>query len=237
MTDNKEFIKKKYEKKVIYPYFLECAGYTMDEYWIQMFENMSKGKFPKNIHYSKYNNIIQIKIGNDKDVYRITENVSYDFQSIKELFQKKLHLQSNKDKDDIKTNMEKIRNEISSSYDVDWKNLKKKTVKDAIIRAYIISLEDEYKLNKDELKQLIQTIQLGSSFGWINDNTIIYQDKSIVDISNLHFDHEKRKFYIKKPHHIIKRTIEIKTNKLIDKWDKMIECPKNRYKYFKEVDD
>lgn len=35
------------DKKIIYPIFTECAQFTIDPYWQQVFEECSKGHFPR----------------------------------------------------------------------------------------------------------------------------------------------------------------------------------------------
>lgn len=231
-TKQTKFIKKKYEKKILYPYFIECSNYTLDDYWKQIFVDLAKCKNPKHVYYNDKNKLVIIKIVNDVKIqYELKGNPNEDFIELKKHFQSYLHLRSSTDKQDIRSKMKDIRDKIDDSYDVEWKGIRKKNVKEAILRSYLLQLKEKHKLSNIELKQLIKTINIGFCFSWINDNTIVYIDKQIEDITNLIFDEKKRMFYINKPNTIIKRTVEIKTNKISDFWKKSLKNPKNRYVY------
>lgn len=225
-----KFTEKRNEKKVIHEHFEKCSQFTLDQYWKQVFKDCARGKFPKNTMYNINNSMFHIK-GKKEEIYILTEDPKLDFQELKRLFSDELNMRSEQDKKHILDKMIGIRKQIEDSYQGDWKQLRKKNVKDAILRDYILIMEYKYNLNEAELQQLWKTITLGVSYNWINDKTIIYNDRSIDEITNLKFNEITREFLIEKPNNTIKRSIDIRCSKLSSFWEKISENPRNRYVY------
>jgi hypothetical protein len=225
-----KFAEKRAEKKVVYEHFEKCSQFTLDQFWRQVFQDCARGKFPKNTMYNVNNNIFHIK-GKKEEIYTLTDDPKIDFQELKRLFSDELNMRSEQDKQQVKDKMIIIRQQIEDSFQGDWKQIRKKNVKDAILRDYILMMEEKYNLNETELQQLWKTITLGVSFNWINDKTILYNDRSIDEITNLQFDQDTRQFLIEKPNISIKRTIDIRFSKLSSFWEKITENPRNRYVY------
>ena len=227
---NQFFIDAKIDKKIVYPIFKECTKYTLDPFWIQIFNDFSHGKFLKQTLYLPQNNVFQIKL---KETYSIqlTNVPQDDFLKLKKSLQEKLNIRSKQDKQQIRDNMETIRNTIENLYAGEWKQIRKKNIREAILRTYIMSLQDKYSLTKDELNDLFKMISVAISFNWITPNHIEFNDKQIHSISNLKFNENERKFYIDKIKNPIKREVEVRTNTLYNLWCKCLDVPKNRYNY------
>jgi len=229
--NKKTFINNKYEKKVTYANFHECSEYTLDPYWKQIFKDCGYGKFPKNTQYIDVIKTFQIKNGNETIKYKLTNDSKEDMLNIKNLLYQHLNMRSKEDRKQIKENIEEIKQQIEGSYSGEWKKIRKKNIKEAILRTYIIELQDKWDLTKEELNELFKIISLGIVFNWITDKDIVFNDKHIDGIKNLEFNKTERKFIIHKDNNEYKRVIDIKKNKLITLWDKSLDSPKNRYVY------
>lgn len=226
-----KFGEKRSEKRIVHEHFEECSQYTLDPFWKQVFQDCARGRFPKNTMYNVNNNIFHIKGSKKEQVYILTNIPETDFQELKKLFIEELNMRSEQDKKQVKDKMLYIRKQIEDSFHGDWKQIRKKNIKDAILRDYIITLEEKYMLNEDELQQLWKVVSLGVAFNWINDKTIEYSERSIDKITNLYFNEDMRLFWLDKPSVPVKRKVDTRNVKLSSYWEKIVETPRNRYVY------
>lgn len=175
-----------------FPIFTSYIELTSDPYWKKVFENCSKGRFPRKSGYDQNKNAIWFR---DKDVhwYTLTENIEQDFEILKQNFQKYLKLKSQKDFKENRDQFNKLKLELDQSYIETWKDIKKKNIKDSLIRGYILKLQEEYELTTRETINLLKLIRQGILFGWINPNHIEYskESRNIEDIKNLEYKDEK----------------------------------------------
>lgn len=213
--------------------FSECAQLTLDPYWKQLFEDCARGKFPRGsgISLDKCNVYFRNKGNGDRSYssYRIPDNPEKAFKDLKQLFQDHLGFRSNKDRQDTRTEIDDMCKELQESFSGDWNKIKRKKVKDPIVRRYILELKDSYILDDEETAQLAQLIKLGFLFNWIGNDQVLYEDQRILDISSLHFDERERIFSLDEPRVNSKREYKPKSMRLSTLWNKYIENPQNRY--------
>lgn len=217
-------------KKKIYPIFLNCGELTLDIYWEKIFEDCSKGKFPKGCSINSNGTTLYIKNKSGALItYNLHDNIEKVFLDVKEIFQSELNIKSNRDKLELEENFEDIRKELQEVYTGSWQRIKRKKIKDPIIRKYILDLKVKYDLTVKETNEVSQIIKLGFLFNWIDNNDVVYEDQEIKDITILHFDEEERLFSLDEPNIILKREYKPKINKISLIWDKQMVKPKNRY--------
>lgn len=223
------------DKKIIHPIFMECSELTLDPYWKQIFEECAKGKFPTGSSIDNTGSTIYIKTqktkGNSRSflTYKLSDNVETIFVDLKEMFQKHLLHKSKQDRLLIAEEIQDICRDLREVYNGDWKDIRKKNIKEPIIRRFILSLQEKYSLSIRETEDLTNTLDLGFSFNWIPNDAVVYKDQEIKEITILHFCEKTRTFQLEETEKAIKREYKPKVHKLSDLWDKHLKKPKNTY--------
>lgn len=222
--------------KIVYPLFQECAQYTLDAFWQQVFQDCARGKFPKGCSPDQQGEtlIIRSKNGTNKAVinYKLSESENSPekiFKDLKILFQDHLNIKSMIDREEIRAELDEICKSLQESFSGNWQQIKRKKIKDPIIRRYILDLKERHQLNDRETAEVAQLIKLGFLFNWISNENVIYQDQQIVDIETLQFNEEDRTFHLEEQITTCTREYKPKLFKLANLWEKFLEQPKNRY--------
>lgn len=216
------------EKKIQHPIFAECMQYTLDPYWRQLFDDCSKGKFPRGCGIDAEGKIIYFRNrtsnnNNNYISYKLKKNPEDTFKDIKNLFQQELNYKSKKDRQDIRDNLNDICKELQESFTGDWQSIKRKKIRDPIIRKYILELKEKYNLSDKSTTNVAQMIKIGFLFNWIPNDQVVYEDQEIVDIKTLHYDEEEGVFTLDEPKTIHKREYKPKLIKLSKCWEKHLE--------------
>jgi hypothetical protein len=68
-----------------------------------------------------------------------------------------------------------------------WKEIKKKYIKNFLLEAFVMEKQKEYALTLTQTNQLLATIHLGITFKHISIQDIVYNDGKIQSINHLHF--------------------------------------------------
>jgi len=220
-------------KKILYPILNEASEYTLDPYWKQVFQDCSRGKFPRGCSIDNVGETIYFKkmIGNVQQMvsYKLNKTSEQIFKDLKKMFQEILILKSNRDKQKIKEEFDDICRDLQETFTGGWQNIKRKKVKDPIVRKFILELKEIYELDDKQTSELAQLLKLGFLFNWIDNDDVIYEDQKIVGIKTLHFDPDEKSFQLEEPGFFLKREYKPKVNKLSVLWEKHLEQPKNRY--------
>lgn len=201
-----------------FPIFMECVDYTVDPYWIQVFEDCAKGKFPRGSGIDKTGKTVHFKIKNEIIWFSLPEEPSEIFIKLKEKFQDILRLKSNIDRDKTRDEMNLLKKNIEENYSKTWKNIKKKSIKCSLIREYTLSLKEKYELSEEQTIKLYNLINLGFIFNCITLDHVIYEDKKITDITSLIY--ENNEFTFDSEIKFSKRKFVPKSIKLSSFWNK-----------------
>ncbi len=223
-------------KKILYPYLSQCAQQTDDPYWQHVFEDCARGRFPRGSGIDTTSEI-DIYVKNTKvcEWYKLSQNCEKDFLELKSLFQSILHLGSTTDRKEIKDEIDTLKKKIDLNYNGDWKDIRKKNIRENIIKSYILKLKKIYNLNHQETAQLLKTLNLGFLFNWIDNDNVVYENKHVTNIKNLSFDDENRLFEIddvypsSETEIIDNREYKPKISKLSAIWKKTNSVPRNCY--------
>lgn len=179
---------------VIYPIFKQAIKYAEgDLFWIKILEDASEGVFPKMHRYKdgilscKKKNKFFTKEINQEDPVECLQNVQ-DFMKDNGFYS---------DRDNA-LKLEKINNlrEEESKKDLQWNKIRSKKIKKVLISNYIFHLQNRYLLSNIEQSDLINKIRLATSSGLINNNTVIMENKQIINITVLCYDAKDRDFFI-----------------------------------------
>jgi len=221
------------DKKIVYPIFVECAQFTLDPYWQQVFEECAKGHFPRGSGIDTEGKVIYFRnrTSNNRNYvsYKLKENPKQIFKDLKQLFQEQLNFKSNRDREKIRAELDNICKDLQETYTGCWQKIKRKKIRDPIIRRYILDLKEQYSLDNKETAEVAQIIKLGFLFNWIPNNQVVYEDQRILGIKTLHFDEEDRSFELDEPNTQYKREYKPKLQKLSSLWAKHLKQPKNSY--------
>jgi len=220
-------------KKVLHPILYECSELTFDPYWKQVFEECAYGKFPRGSGIDSTGNVLYFKKkgGNTRNYisYRLKKDVELVFLDLKNMFHEHLSLKSTQDRQDLRSELDELCKDLQESFTGTWPNIKRKKIKDPIIRKYILDLKDLYSLTNKETAEVAEIIKLGFLFNWIPNENVIYKDRQILDIKNLKFDEEERTFDLEEPDIDYKREYKPKLMKLSTLWKKHLLISKNSY--------
>lgn len=161
--------------------------------------------------------------------YTLSDEPEQIFKDLKKFFQNELNLRSKQDRSNIRAEIDDICKNLQETYNGSWQKIKRKKLRDPIIRKYILDLKHMYDLTDKEATEVAQIIKLGFLFNWISNDQVIYNDQHISDITSLHFDPKKRHFKLDEPDVLYKREYKPKIQKLSTLWSKHLKAPKNRY--------
>jgi len=219
------------EKKVLFPIFAECAEFTLDPFWTQVFDECSKGKFPKGCSIDQNTgHTIYFKTKTDTVSYNMRDkDPEHVFSDLKQYFQVYLKLKSEIDNKETQEELDGICRDLQEVFTSSWQNIRRKKIKDPIIRSYILDLKERYNLTDKETCQLAKLIKLGFLFNWIENDDVVYENQQIIDITTLSFDSEERVFTLEEPDIKHKREYKPKCTKLSRLWIKHLENPLNTY--------
>lgn len=168
-----------------HPFFIECSKLTTDPYWIKIFENCAKGRFPRKSGYDVDNASIWFRDNKNVRWYRLTNDVNSDFEELQNHFKEFLKLKSKVDRTENRDQFNLLKKELEKSYTGDWKDIKKKNIQDGLVRQYILKSQKEYSLTEFETIELSKKIRQAFLFGWITSDNIEYSDREIQNITNL----------------------------------------------------
>lgn len=206
-------------KELIYPCFLTCLEYIEDDYWKNIFEDLSFGITPQGTYISK--NYLISNIKTKEFVYKINADLDAEtlFMDVYTLLSDKLGLKSLNEIEEYKNNME-----LETTYN-SWNSIKKKSIKDSIIMNYVNTKSEQFNFTTQTSKRLLNTINLGIMLKFINTKHITYENGMINEIEG--FVYRENEFNFNKNLETTTSSNIIEYNKikisLVDIWFKMID--------------
>lgn len=205
-------------RELVYPCFLTCLEYTEDDYWKNIFEDLSFGITPQGTYITK--NYLISNVKTREFVYKINPENDSEllFWDIYTLFSEKLGLKSLNE-------VEEFKNSIDSSEMIfnSWNSIKKKSIRDSIIMNYVNTKAEQYNFTNKKTREFLNTINLGLMLKLINTKNIHYDNGVIYDIHGISFS--ENNFILNRTNDYTANTIEYFKTKitLVDIWIKMIE--------------
>jgi hypothetical protein len=214
--------KKQVSKKIIFPIFEKASELINDDYWKQILQDASHGKFPKNSGIDPKTGGIFVKKGKQTLWLELPLDPEKALEAFKKFLSENLNLRSKKDQKSIRKEIDKQRKELLENLDCsNWKDIRKKAIKDSIIRDFVINLKRKYELTDKEAYDLYNLIKLGILFNWIDSSNITYRDRKIKTINVLYFNKKTRHFFIDHDYTIcVKREWDLSPRKLSEYWNK-----------------
>ena len=184
---------------ILYPIFSECKRYTTDDFWKNLFDDLSIGKCPKSIYIS--NDIIYSSNKKKGFSYIIpTDNTKTPkevFTELRELLINNTSICSSLDvskkKEEIrKKQEEEILDDISD--ETTWSEIRKKNTREIFIIKFVIRMKKKYKLDWCSARHLYSLIQLGFIYKTQTSKDVNFENKRIENIDGIVYDEEQKIF-------------------------------------------
>jgi hypothetical protein len=215
---NEEYIMT-LKNEIIYPVMLECCKYAKENFWINIFEDLSYGKTPYGIYI--YKDFLCCNYKSKEFNYKIEVNkdpkILYD--EIYYLLFVKFKLLSEDAKIKIKIDFDNLENNLIKSRK-NWNSIRKKNIKDLLIEMYVLDMKKKFNLTIKQAKYLLSIIFTGLIFKSITAKDINYVDGKIINIDGIEFDDKniylKRDIYNSKNN--ISPNIIFERKNMFDNW-------------------
>lgn len=148
------------QKDIIYPIFYECSKQFKDEFWIKLFDDLSRGKCPKGVMI--YNGVLSSTYKRNGFSYSFADITDPNkiVEEIPELLKKSVCIYSNKDIINKESDLTDANNEYMTVKNEDnWKKIKVKKMKENLITNYCLEMKQKHKLSFNHAKNLYTTIK------------------------------------------------------------------------------
>lgn len=178
---------------VAYPILLECSKFFIDEFWKNLFEEMSCGKCPKSFYIS--NNTIYSSNKRKYFSYIIPKDrpASLVSQEIKELLVTNTSLCSIQDTQQRQDHLiQKFENNITD--ETTWSSIRKKNIRELFIVKYVIRMKELYNLNWENTRHLYTIIQLAFIFKTQSSKDVVFKNQRIESINGIVYNENKGHF-------------------------------------------
>ncbi len=178
---------------VAYPILLECSKYFTDEFWKNLFEEMSYGKCPKAFYIS--NNTIYSSNKRKYFSYIIPKDkhASIIALEIKDLLVANTSICSVQDTNEKQRNLlEKSENSITD--ETTWSSIRKKNIRELFIIKFVIRMKEQYKLDWSMTRHLYSLIQLSFMFKTQSSKDVVFKNCRIESINGIVYNEKKGHF-------------------------------------------
>jgi hypothetical protein len=222
---------------ILYPVFVKCTQYTTDEFWKNLFDNLSVGKCPKSIYIS--NGTIYSSNKRKGFSYIIpTSNVSglndpqNIFIELRELLIRNTSICSSIDVSIKKKEIrEKQEDDITDT--TTWSEIRKKNLREIFIIKFIVRMKKKYKFDWNKSRDLYIMIQIGFIYKTQTSKDVNFTNKRIDSIDGITYDEEKNMFvneYIKNELPKEKDELDGNDNYLYYYWDRYVSTATKKYR-------
>ena len=179
---------------VIYPIFTACEQFTIDDYWIGIFQNCAKGRFPKGLRYITSANTLVVRPVNSPSTrtrlarYDLPKDPKRSFDVMMNIFRTQLLLRST---DDIRSYKQSLLEHTESDPVPEpktWKDVVPKSKKEQLLIEYVSNLGNDHDMTPEETKAAYNVISAGISFKNILPKNIQIMTGKISEIDCIEVD-------------------------------------------------
>lgn len=219
---------KKRIRDVIYPEIKQCEDYITDVFWKKLFDDMSRGKCPKNIVI--FNNTVSSVYKRNGFIYdfrnKDPETIAKDLVEILKtngcIYSLSDLKKEQKDSNDNNNNIK---------YD-SWKQIKTRKIRQQYIHNFVLKQSQKYKLNDSSSKNLINMINLAlNEFKTHKSDDVEFKNNEITNIKDIYYDN-KFKCFVNCREFEDKEDIKRNINPLKKGWESFII---KSYREFKQI--
>lgn len=167
-------------KEIIYPHFLHCCQETEDHYWKYIFEDLSYGRAPYGVYFTK--GFMCCGFKGKEFSYRVDPHIPVPqlFKEVKTILNCKLGIQSSSDILSSREKFEKTSERLALHECNNWALLKKKEVRGLLLENFIISQNKNF--NRIKQKKLLSSLMLAIQLKIINNEDISIYHGRVTEI-------------------------------------------------------
>ena len=167
-------------KEIIYPHFLHCCQETEDHYWKYIFEDLSYGRAPYGVYFTK--GFMCCGFKGKEFSYRVDPHIPVPqlFKEVKTILNVKLGIKSSSDILSSREKFEKTSERLALHECNDWTLLKKKEVRGLLLENFIISQNKNF--NRIKQKRLLSSLMLAIQLKIINNEDISIYHGRVTEI-------------------------------------------------------
>ncbi len=167
-------------KEIIYPHFLHCCQETDDHYWKYIFEDLSYGRAPYGVYFTK--GFMCCGFKGKEFSYRVDPHIPVPqlFKEVKTILNVKLGIKSSSDILSSREKFEKTSERLALHECNDWTLLKKKEVRGLLLENFIISQNKNF--NRIKQKRLLSSLMLAIQLKIINNEDISIYHGRVTEI-------------------------------------------------------
>lgn len=205
--------------EIVYPVFLKCCNLCENNFWRNIFIDLSKSLTPYGTYISKDYFCCSYK--NKEFSYKIDESLEPEviFNDVTSLLKNKLKLRSLNEKIH---QLENLRNNNKNDK-LNWNSIRKKSSRKLLIEKFIIEKSKQYNLKLKQQKNLLNLIYYFILIKSINYKDIIFEGKKIVEIPGIKFSNKTIEIeeHLKKIF-VSENSNKIQNNIMKSNWDKYL---------------
>jgi hypothetical protein len=174
------------KREIVYPIFLKAMTFSDDIFWKEIFEELAYGIAPYGTYINK--GVLCCNQQNSKDfVYRfLDKDPKKIYEDITKLL-KKNNLMSKNDRKIILSDFNEAEKKLQEIKNIEWANIKKKSLKDTLFQNFLISSKKKYNLKDSQIKKVYNFINLGIMLKTIKPSDINYKNGEILSINGISF--------------------------------------------------
>jgi hypothetical protein len=230
------FNKNKNKKNtILYPIFAKCTNYTTDEFWKNLFDNLSIGKCPKSIYISnctiyssnKRKGFSYIIPTSDVSGSDNPENI---FTELRELLISNTSICSSTDVSIKKKEIrEKQEDDITNT--TTWSEIRKKNLREILIIKFVVRMKKKYKFDWKKSRDLYIMIQIGFIYKTQTSKDVNFKNKRVDSIDGIVYNEEKNIFVNEYTNNEIpkeKDELDDDDNYLYYYWDRYVSAVSKR---------
>lgn len=216
------------KNNILYPIFSQCIRFTTDEFWKNLFEELSYGKCPKSIYISNNTIYSSNKRKGFSYIIPMDENKTPKevVVEIRSLLMTNTSICSSTDVS-LKKEELKIKQQDEITNETTWSEIRKKSLREIFIVKFTVRMKKRYKLSWLSARHLYSLIQIGFIYKSQTSKDVNFHNMKIENIEGIEYNSQLgrfvNKFYenedIKE-----KEEIEDTDNYLYYFWDRYISA-------------
>jgi hypothetical protein len=165
------------KNEILFPIFLEASLQTQDSFWIYLFEDLAYSICPFGSFIDK--DTVCCKFKGKQFNFKFSDKTpKVIFEQLYDLFRTKLNICSSSD---YCTKRLKFNNILENKHS-EWKDIKKKNIKDIFIENYVIDMKLKHGLTNLQAQKFLHIITIGFNFKIITNSDIDYRNGKINHI-------------------------------------------------------
>lgn len=182
---------KSHKKEIIYPIFLQVSQLATDVFWMYLFEDLAYSTCPFGVCMD--NGTIYCRFKGKKFNYNFQDKDYKEiYTQLVDIMKTKMNIYS---KMDYLNNRSEFNNFLQHANYKEWKEIKKKNIKDVLIENFVIHMKNKYNLTDAQTQRVLCVINIGFHFKIITNNDIEYDSTNclITNINGIDFQNLSNK--------------------------------------------